>query len=117
MVGRIFGVGAVVLAVGVSSLAARSGETKGVLTGVSERSLQVTTQGKEVVSVNVDAKTSYLKWVTHKPWQADNLDSRSIATGRCVSVEKRADGNGVADVVLVNVDDPGSIWDPCKTLR
>lgn len=117
MVGRMFGVGALVLVVGVSSVAALSGRATGVLTGVSERTLQITTKGREVVTVGIDAKTAYLKWTTHQPWQAGGVNNRSIAMGRCVSVEERADASGIAKVVWVNVDGAGTIWDPCKALR
>ena len=117
MVGRMVGVGVLVLAAGASSVAALSSRTTGVITAVGERSVQVATKSEGVVNVSIDEKTSYRPWTMHKPWEGGGTSKRSLVAGRCVSIEQRANGNGVAGIVWVNDDGAGTIWDPCRSFR
>src|SRR5579863_1836564 len=117
MTGRMFGVVALVAVVSVSSVAALGGKTKGILTAVGERSVQVMTKDEGVVTVGIDEKTAYETWTMHKPWQGGGLDRRSLVVGRCVSIEQRREANGPASAVLVNADGAGTIWDPCRSFR
>jgi hypothetical protein len=113
----MIGVGVLLLAAGASSVAALSSRTTGIVTAVGERSVQVATKSEGVVSVGIDEKTAYHPWTMHKPWQASGVSSRSLVAGRCVSIEQRANGNGVAGIVWINDDGAGTIWDPCRSFR
>ncbi len=77
--------------------------------------LQLVTKGSESITVRVDDKTAYMKWVTHKPWGSERLEANSLVQGNCVEVQM-ADSN-VAKVVYVSNEPAGSIFDPCKGRR
>jgi hypothetical protein len=102
---------------GVTSIGAAE-RVKGLVTAVTNRSLQVrTTKDRESTNVSVDEKTGYLKWITHQPWQADSrMSSSSVAVGSCVDIELRGD-NGAAKLVRINADGEGTLYDPCKAIR
>ena len=90
----------------------------GVLAGVDQQgapTLAVTSKG-ETTTVRTDDKTAYMKWVTHKPWQADGrMDTSALVRGRCVEVEMAA--NNVAKIVRVSDEPAGSVFDPCRSRR
>ncbi|HUK36043.1 MAG TPA: hypothetical protein VLV86_19135 [Vicinamibacterales bacterium] len=115
---RTVGVAALAVLVGGLPVSAAAHRITGVVTGVSDRSLQVTTANKEVHVVAIDAETTYAKWITHQPWQQSaRLDGRALTAGRCVQVEERSENGHVANVVRINLDTASTIWDPCTSLR
>jgi hypothetical protein len=117
MAGRLLMGIALVVAVGASASGAARRMT-GLVTAVTDKSLQMTTDGKEFTTVGVDDRTSYMKWITHQPWQQDTrLNSRSVAAGSCVEVDLRAGDSRVAKIVWINVDGAGTAYDPCKRIR
>jgi hypothetical protein len=90
----------------------------GLVTAATDQSLRLTTIRKQTMTVNVDDKTKYMKWITHQPWQQDGrANRRSVAVGSCVDVELRADDSRIAKIVWVNVDGAGTFYDPCKAIR
>ena len=110
--------GAGALLVGAATIGASAGRVSGVVTAVSDKSLQVTSKAEGTTSVGLDAKTSYVKWITHKPLQEDTRASaRMLTVGSCVDVELRANGGSVAKTVRINTEPAGSMFDPCKTMR
>jgi hypothetical protein len=112
------GVLAVVVVVGTSLVGASAKNVKGVVTAVGDTSLQIRTKSEGTATVRLDDKTDYVKWITHKPWQADNNASlRSVDVGRCVDVGVRSDDASVAKIVRVSMDGVGTFFDPCKTMR
>ena len=75
----------------------------GRITDVSATSLSV--RDKEIVTVTLDSRTQYRKWITQKPWQEDTwLDARSLKVGRLVAVHVRKDAGNVADWVQIATD-------------
>jgi hypothetical protein len=106
------------LAIGGVSLIGAADRVKGLVTAVTNQSLQVrTTREKESTNVSVDEKTGYLRWITHQPWQADSrMSSSSIAVGSCVDIELRGDTR-TAKLVRINTDGAGTVYDPCKAVR
>jgi hypothetical protein len=94
----------------------------GVLAGVERHSpptLQVTTaRGHEARQVRTDAKTEYVKWITHKPGPEDKrADAAALVEGRCVDVEPRTGNPGSAKIVRISEEPAGSAFDPCKERR
>jgi hypothetical protein len=105
-----------VLVCGAMALHATSGVV-GVVTAVGSNSLQIAGGEQRAQTIRLDARTSYLKWITHQPWQQDaHATSSALNIGRCVSVELRADSDATAKVVRISKDD-GTVWDPCKSVR
>jgi hypothetical protein len=99
----------------VLSAQAKTQRIVGVVAGVSNDSLQVTTKSGAAESVRLDDKTDYMKWITHRPWGQDSrADRSSLLIGRCVSIEVRSGEPAVAKMVQISNEDAGSIWDPCK---
>ena len=93
---------------------AKTQKIVGVVAGVSKDSIQVTTKNEATESVALDDKTSYVKWITHRPWGQDTrADRSSLLIGRCVNIEVREGQPTTAKRVQVNDDPAGSIWDPC----
>jgi hypothetical protein len=114
---RTFGVVALGLVVFGASALAEPGRDVGVVTNVTGPTLSMRVRGNEVRTVGTDAQTTYVKWITHKPWQQNNqASSASVLVGRCVTVDVRAD-DATAKVVRVSDEPATSLWDPCKTLR
>lgn len=101
-------------------LRAVSTRVVGVLAGVERpvpMTLQVTSRGAEMKTVRTDARTAYVKWITHKPWQASaSLDTSALVQGRCVEVETNTE-SGIAKVVRVSDEPAGSVFDPCRERR
>ena len=100
---------------------AASTRTVGVLAGVDLKgppTLQLATKAGEAATATVrtDEKTAYMKWVTHRPWQAnERIDTNALMLGRCVEAEMS--DNNVAKVVRVSDEPAGSVFDPCKGRR
>ena len=115
---RTFGTVALGLVVCGWSAQAESGRAVGVISNVAEPSLDVRVRGGEVRTIRTDAKTTYVKWMTHKPWQQNSrASSASLVVGRCVDVDLRADDATMAKVVRVSDEPATCLWDPCKALR
>ena len=75
----------------------------GRVTDVTATSLSVRT--REIVTVTLDSRTQYTKWITQKPWQEDTwLDARSLKVGRLVAVYPRNDNGSVAGWVQIATD-------------
>jgi hypothetical protein len=118
MLGRTLGVVAVGLVVCGLSAQAGSGRVVGVITSVAGPSMDLRARGSETRQIRTDATTSYMKWITHRPWQQDSTATGgSLVIGRCVDVVVRADDPTTAKVVRVSDEPATSLFDPCKTLR
>ena len=107
---------------GVMAGPAMKRNTTGVLASVERHApptLQVTTRkGREARQIRTDAKTEYVKWITHKPGPQDKrADAGALVEGRCVDVEPRTGNNGIAKVVRISEEPSGSAFDPCSALR
>jgi hypothetical protein len=71
----------------------------------SATSLSVT--DKEVVTLAIDQRTTFTKWITQKPWGEDTrLDARALRVGALVSVHTRRDDGAIADWVQIATDMP-----------
>jgi hypothetical protein len=74
---------------------ASAGKVTGVIasvTGQATTSIQVTSGESGTREIRIDNNTSYMKWITHQPWQRDiRANSQSLVVGRCglVAVEAR----------------------------
>ena len=91
----------VVVALPSKAIAGR--EIVGRVTDVTATSLSV--RAKEIVSVTLDNRTQYTKWITQKPWQEDTrLDARSLKVGGLVAVHPRNDDGSVAGWVQIATD-------------
>ena len=78
-------------------------EIVGRVTDVTATSLSV--RAREIVTVTLDNRTQYTKWITQKPWQEDTrLDARSLKVGRLVAVHPRNDDGSVAGWVQIATD-------------
>ncbi|HUK33402.1 MAG TPA: hypothetical protein VLV86_05805 [Vicinamibacterales bacterium] len=98
---------------------ASTNRTVGVIASVEGKSpvLKLTSRGADATTVRTDEKTAFMKWVTHKPWEADGrLSTSALMLGRCVEIEMRVD-NAVAKVVRVSDEPAGSVFDPCRDRR
>ena len=105
MIKRILLLIAVMSFIGVAlpSKAIAGREIVGRITDVSTTSLSV--KAKEIVTVTLDSRTHYTKWITQKPWQEDTrLDARSLKVGRLVAVHLRNDDGSVAGWVQIATD-------------
>jgi hypothetical protein len=88
------------------------------VTALATPSIQVTSNEAGTREIRTDTNTSYMKWITHQPWQRDTLaNSQSLVVGRCIDVELRAADTGVAKVVRVSDEPAGGFFDPCKSSR
>jgi hypothetical protein len=112
-------VGALVAAAfvcGTSTLRGTRGVV-GVVTAVGSNSLEISRGEQRTQAIALDAGTSYMKWITHQPWQQSTASStNALNIGRCVSVELRSDSDATAKVVRISRDE-GTVWDPCKSIR
>jgi hypothetical protein len=110
-----------VLVVGVvlaSSAGAKSARIVGSIASVTQSSLDIATKNEGRKSVQLDSSTNYLKWITHKPWQASQqADFSSLSVGRCVEVDLRSADANQAKMVWVSTEPIGSIYDPCHGFR
>ncbi len=114
---RIVGVAALAFVAGILPATATNRIT-GVITSVSDRTVQIRTADKEVLAVALNNETAYVKWITHRPWQEEGrLDSRALTAGRCVQVDAQSQSGSVAKTVWVNLDAVNSMSDPCTSLR
>jgi hypothetical protein len=86
------------------SAIARS-SVSGRITAFTPTSLSI--NGKEIVTVAIDHRTTFTKWITQKPWGEDTrLDARALRVGSLVSVRTRNDDGSVADWVQIATDMP-----------
>ena len=89
--------------VALPSKAIAGREIVGRVTDVTATSLSV--RAREIVTVTLDNRTQYTKWITQKPWQEDTrLDARSLKVGRLVAVHPRNDDGSVAGWVQIATD-------------
>jgi hypothetical protein len=103
------------LIVFVLSAQAKEQKIVGVVAAINGDSLQVTTKSEAKESVRLDNRTSYVKWITHRPWGQDTrADRTSLQTGRCVTIELRRDESAVAKLIRVSDEEAGTIWYPCR---
>ncbi len=80
--------------------------------------IELASKGAKEVAIRTDAHTTYERWVTHKPWQADRTAGREgLIAGRCVAVELRSGERIVAKDVRISGEPAGSLFDPCKSER
>jgi hypothetical protein len=87
----------------------------GIVTSIGEDSIEITTSNGSEESIRTDRTTSYVKWVTHPPWQQRTVADRSVVKlGRCVAIELRAGDSAVAALVRINDDPIGSLGSPCR---
>jgi hypothetical protein len=115
------GVLEVALLLSTSITRASAGRVTGVIASVTEQgtpSIQVTSSETGTREIRTDNHTSYMRWITHQPWQRDiRANSQSLVVGRCVDVELRASDTGAAKVVRVSDEPSGTLFDPCKSSR
>jgi hypothetical protein len=110
--------GMVFLLLGPAPKAAAAETLVGAVTGVSADSLRIKTNHGEERAVGIDAKTQYVRWITHQPWQQSTVADRSfVRTGRCVSVELRGADGQLAKLVRINTDEIGTVYCPCRSAR
>jgi hypothetical protein len=101
-----------------ASAASRAAKFTGFIASVGEDSLHITTRPGTSRTVRTTAGTKYVKWVTHQPWQQPNqADRTSLQVDRCVQVQLQSGEPPVAEVIRINIDQPGSIGDPCRRIR
>jgi hypothetical protein len=90
---------------GTFPLSADANSFTGRVTAFSATSLSV--NDKEIVTLTIDERTVFTKWITRKPWGEDTrLDARAVHVGTLVSVHVRKDDGSVADWVQVATDMP-----------
>ena len=96
----------------------RPGQVIGVIDEPRSAALRITTMNKETRELHTDAKTRYIKWVTHQPWTVDKLvDAKALMIGRCVKVTLHEGDVHLARRVEVSLDGVGGLYDPCKSIR
>ena len=114
---KIVLVGLVLVVVG-SVADARMARIVGAVASVTTNSLDVMTKSEGMQSVRLDNRTQYLKWITHKPWQASQqANFGSLSVGRCVEVDRRSADTNDAKRVWVSTEPIGSLYDPCRSFR
>ena len=106
------------LLVSASSPRAAAPRLFGVVESVVDNSLQIRHGSEAPRTIKIDSSTTYMKWVTHQPWEQDtHLNRQAIAVGSCVDVDLRSGDNNLAKTLHINMDSVGSIYDPCRTVR
>ena len=101
------------LVVGASLLAgevahARETGPAGVITSVEPNRLELRTDRQERVSVTLTSDTTYLKWITAKPWQQDlRTNARALRPGRRVHIDVTSGARPVAQTVWIVTGRPG----------
>ena len=88
---------------------------KGVLGPSAPDTLRITSRGGEAVTVQVNGKTAYMKWATHKPWSGGRISAAALVQGECVEVSITE--NNIAKLVYVSDEPACSIFDPCRDRR
>ena len=115
------GVLATTLLLSASFTKASAGRVRGVIASTTEQAtllIEVRSNETGTREIRTDNNTSYLKWITHQPWQRDTrANSASLVVGRCVDVELRASDAGLAKIVRVSDEPSGTLFDPCKSSR
>jgi endonuclease YncB( thermonuclease family) len=103
------------LIVFVLSAQAKEQKIVGVVAAVNGDSLQVNTTSEAPETVRLDNRTTYVKWLTHRPWGQDTRADRTFfQAGRCVTIELRHDQSAVAKLIWVSDEEAGTIWYPCR---
>jgi hypothetical protein len=114
---RIVFVGLALMALG-PSVGAKSTRLVGSVASVTPSSLDVNTQSEGTKSVRLDARTTYMRWITQKPYQAGGtIGFDALSVGRCVEVNLRSADTDEAKLVWVSTEPIGSMGDPCHTFR
>ncbi len=97
---------------------ARVGQLIGVFEEPTSEAVRIRMGNKETRDIRIDVKTQYTKWLTHQPWTIDRLvNEKSMTIGRCVKVTLRNDQPRAARRVEINLDPPGTPYDPCRSIR
>src|SRR5262249_28447671 len=90
----------------------------GVVTAVSEASIELKVKDGSPRAVKLAPDTKYVRWVTHQPWQQSNVaDKHQLQVRRCVSARLKDDDEQVAELIYISMDDVGSIYSPCRDAR
>jgi hypothetical protein len=115
------GVLAMALLLSTSFIRASAGRVTGVIASTTQQAtplIEVRSNETGTREIRTDSNTSYMKWITHQPWQRDTrANSESLVVGRCVEVELRSSDAGLAKVVRVSDEPSGTLFDPCKSSR
>jgi len=99
--------GVSLLALATQSTVSATPTLTGRVTGYSPTSISVL--DREIVTVTVDGRTAFTKWVTQKPWEQDTrLRASALRVGQLVAVHRRADDPGAASWVQIATDLPGA---------
>jgi hypothetical protein len=101
--------------------AAKSNDVIGIVASVDPQaapSLRVASNRAEARTIHTDRSTTYVKWVTHQPWQQDTRANKTaLLTGGCVDVELKPGTSEIAKTIHISDEPAGSIYDPCKGRR
>ena len=82
----VLAIGASLFCVGVAH--ARETGPVGVVTSLAPDRLAIRTDSQEAVTVRLTPETTYLKWITAKPWQQDmRTNRRALHVGSRVHVD------------------------------
>jgi len=111
----IVGTGCVTLA---DAKHARPNQVIGIVDEPRSGLLRIVTAARTTVEVATDRSTTYIKWLTHRPWTVDRAVSpQSLTTGRCVKVTSPDVHRRVATRIEVSLDPAGGVNDPCLAIR
>ena len=101
----------VVSVIGLSMTAiahARETTIVGVKTRVEPDRIEVMSDRHEAATVSLTPYTSYLKWITAKPWQQDIRSSaRALRPGRRVHIDVGLGASPIAQTVWIVTGRPG----------
>ena len=98
------GVAMVTLASGATAWAATRTVT-GRVTAVSSTS--VSALDNEIVTLTLDSRTAFTKWVTQKPWEQDTrLSASALRVGQYVAIHRRREAVNAASWVQIATDVP-----------
>src|SRR5262245_17487053 len=89
----------------LSGHAVASNTIVGRITDYSATSLSV--RAGEMVTMTIDDRTTYTKWITQKPWgEETRLTAAALGIGRLVAVHRRKDDGSLAEWVQIATDVP-----------
>lgn len=97
------------LGVALLTLTAQGTASAAALTGrvTSYTPTSISVFDREVVTLTIDNRTAFTKWVTQKPWEQDTrLTAAALRVGQLVAVYRRGDDTRVASWVQIATDVP-----------
>ena len=95
--------GAAVLVLAMQGTASAASAVTGRITSYGPTSISVL--DKEVVTLTIDSRTAFTKWVTQKPWEQDTrLTAAALRVGQLVAMYRRDDDSRVASWVQIATD-------------